>query len=64
MNSLMATWVKFANFRRRLSKGQTMAEYAIIVSVVAIAVWASYQLMGQDLSLMVNNLDTKLSAAT
>jgi Flp pilus assembly pilin Flp len=64
MNSLMATWVNLANFRRRLSKGQTMAEYAIIVSVVAIAVWVSYQVMGQDLSSMVNNLDTKLSATS
>jgi hypothetical protein len=32
--------------------------------VVAIAVWASYQTMGQDLSPMVNNLGTKLSATS
>jgi Flp pilus assembly pilin Flp len=46
---------------KRLSKGQTMTEYAFILSAVAIAVFITYKVMGQDLSSMVNNVDSVLS---
>jgi len=64
MNRLTETWIKLANYCRNTNRGQTMAEYAIIVSVVAIVVWISYQAMGNDLGSMVSYLDNKLVAAT
>jgi len=64
MNRLTETWIKLTNHYRNMGRGQTMAEYAIIVSVVAIVVWISYQTMGNDLGSMVNYLDNKLLAAS
>lgn len=64
MNILMEIWVKSVSSCRNMGKGQTTAEYAMILSVVAIAVWASYTLMGNDLGFMVHDLGIKISAAT
>ena len=47
----------------RVSRGQTMTEYALIIAAVAIAVYATYQTMGTTIQTMVTNLDAKLSAA-
>jgi Flp pilus assembly pilin Flp len=46
---------------KRLSKGQTMTEYALILAAVAIVVFITYQLMGQDIGSMVNNIDSSLT---
>ena len=40
-----------------------MTEYALILAAVAIVVFVTYQLMGQDVSSMVNNVDTALTAS-
>jgi len=44
-------------------KGQTMTEYALILAAVAIVVYATYQIMGQDIGSMVNKVDTALTAS-
>jgi Flp pilus assembly pilin Flp len=41
---------------RESMRGQTMAEYAFIVSAIAVVVFVSYQVMGQDLNGLVNRL--------
>ena len=48
---------------REWSRGQTMTEYAMILSAVAIAVFVTYQVFGQDLSSMVNRVDGSLSSS-
>jgi Flp pilus assembly pilin Flp len=40
-----------------------MTEYALILAAVAIVVYITYQVMGQDIGSMVNNIDTSLTAS-
>jgi Flp pilus assembly pilin Flp len=44
----------------RSSKGQTMTEYVLVVSAVAVAVYAGYQRTGQILNTMVSTVLTLL----
>ncbi len=41
-------------------KGQTMTEYALILSAVAIVVFAGYQTMGGDINGLLNTIDAQL----
>ena len=45
----------------RLAKGQTMTEYALILAAVAIVVFITYDVMGQDIGKLVNNVDSALT---
>jgi Flp pilus assembly pilin Flp len=53
-----------ANQLGKSLRGQTVAEYAFVVVAIAIAVFATYELMGQHLSLLTNQLGTDISSAT
>jgi Flp pilus assembly pilin Flp len=44
----------------RWSKGQTMAEYALLLASVAIIVFAGYQRMGTTITAVLTTVDTKL----
>jgi Flp pilus assembly pilin Flp len=54
---------RFTERIRRLASGQTMTEYALILAAVAIVVYVTYQVMGQDIGSMVNKIDTILTAS-
>jgi Flp pilus assembly pilin Flp len=45
----------------RMAKGQTMTEYALILAAVAIVVFITYEVMGQDIGKLVNNVDSALT---
>jgi Flp pilus assembly pilin Flp len=47
---------------RRQSEGQTITEYALILSAVAVVVFVTYQIMGQDINSLVNKLDKSLTS--
>jgi Flp pilus assembly pilin Flp len=47
---------------REWQQGQTMTEYAMILSAVAVVVFVTYQVMGQDVSSLVNKVDTTLTS--
>ena len=42
-------------------RGQTMTEYALILAAVAIVVYITYLVMGQDIGKLVNNVDSALT---
>jgi Flp pilus assembly pilin Flp len=42
---------------REFHKGQTMTEYALILSAVAVVVFAGYQTMGGDISTLLGSID-------
>jgi len=42
------------------ARGQTMAEYVLIVAAVAVVAFAGYQATGTDISTLVSNVDSKL----
>jgi Flp pilus assembly pilin Flp len=60
MNGLLSrTYLKVREFQ----KGQTMTEYALILAAVAIVVFVTYEVMGQDIGSLVNNIDTYLASS-
>jgi Flp pilus assembly pilin Flp len=54
-------YVKVREMGKRLNKGQTMTEYALILAAVAIVVFITYEVMGQDIGKLVNNVDSALT---
>jgi Flp pilus assembly pilin Flp len=44
-------------------KAQTMTEYALILAAVAIVVFVTYEVMGQDITSLVNRIDTALTTS-
>jgi len=49
-------YVKASDFTR----GQTMAEYALILAAVAVVVFAGYQTMGTTITTLLTTVDTQL----
>jgi Flp pilus assembly pilin Flp len=45
---------------REYHRGQTMTEYALILSAVAVVVFVGYQTMGTDIGVLLTNVDGKL----
>lgn len=45
---------------REWHKGQTMTEYALILSAVAVVVYLGYQTMGSNISTLLGSVDTSL----
>lgn len=41
-------------------RGQTMTEYALILSAVAVVVFVAYQTMGQDITALATSVDAML----
>jgi len=41
-------------------KGQTMAEYALIMAAVAVIVFVAYQKMGTTITTLLSTVDTQL----
>ena len=56
MDKLTRMYVKVREYQR----GQTMAEYALILAAVAIVVFAGYQTMGTTITGMLTSLDKNL----
>ena len=45
---------------REYQKGQTMAEYALIMAAVAVIVFVAYQKMGTTITTLLTTVDTQL----
>jgi Flp pilus assembly pilin Flp len=45
---------------REFQKGQTMAEYALIMAAVAVVVFVGYQTMGSTITTLLTTVDGKL----
>ncbi len=67
MNGIVRTYINgYEQLRTVLcsgAKAQTMTEYALILAAVAIVAYITYQVMGQDIGSMVNNIDNGLATA-
>jgi len=61
MSALTKFYLKNRERLSRLAKGQTMTEYALILAAIAIVVFVTYEVMGQDIKLLVNNVDCALT---
>ncbi|HXZ88469.1 MAG TPA: Flp family type IVb pilin [Candidatus Binataceae bacterium] len=47
---------------REWHKGQTMTEYALILAAVAIVVYVTYEVLGQDINTMMQSIDADLAS--
>lgn len=56
MNWLISKYVS----TREWSRGQTMTEYALILSAVAVVVFLGYQTMGGNISSLLTSVDSQL----
>ncbi len=56
MNWMTSMYVK----AREWHKGQTMTEYALILSAVAVVVFLAYQTLGNSITTLLSNVDSKL----
>lgn len=45
---------------RESNRGQTMAEYALILAAVAVVVFVGYQTMGTTITTLLSSVDTQL----
>jgi len=61
MEKMKRMYLKARELGKRLSKGQTMTEYALILAAVAIVVFITYEVMGQDIGKLVSNIDNALT---
>jgi Flp pilus assembly pilin Flp len=44
----------------QFARGQTMAEYALLLAAIAVVVYAGYQATGTTVSTLMSNVDGKL----
>ncbi len=56
MDKITRLFVKVREYQR----GQTMTEYALILSAVAVVVFVGYQAMGTHISSLLTNVDAQL----
>jgi Flp pilus assembly pilin Flp len=56
MDNFIGIFVSLREFQR----GQTMAEYALIMAAVAVVVFVGYQTMGSTISTLLSNVDSSL----
>jgi Flp pilus assembly pilin Flp len=55
-------WIRLLTPVRDCRHGQTMTEYALILAAVAVVVFTTYKVLGQDLNSLVNKVDGLLTA--
>jgi len=55
-NMFIKLYLKANDFAR----GQTMAEYALILAAVAVVVYVGYQTMGTTITTLLSSVDTSL----
>lgn len=53
MNRLSGAYMLFREITRRVSRGQTMAEYALILAAVLVAAAAAYYSVGNTINTLV-----------
>lgn len=64
MEFLTKMYVQAREWHKGLNKGQTMTEYALILAAIAVVVFVTYQVMGNDIGSLVNKIDTDLTTAS
>ncbi|MGH7249291.1 MAG: hypothetical protein ACREH9_14425 [Pseudomonadota bacterium] len=56
-------YVRFREFHKQRSRGQTMTEYALIMAAVAVVAYVAYQAMGSQIKTLANSVTTDLGGS-
>jgi Flp pilus assembly pilin Flp len=56
----MSAVTEFVARVREYNRGQTMAEYALILAAVAVVVFVGYQTMGTTITSLLSTIDSSL----
>lgn len=63
MESILRLAIKAREYGVGRLRGQTMTEYAMVVFAIAIAAFAAYQVMGNDLSSTTSGIGSMVAGA-
>ena len=61
MSALTRFYLRIRERAARTADGQTMAEYTLILGAVAVVVFITYELLGQEIGPLVTNIDNYLT---
>jgi len=63
MDLLTKGFVRANELRRKMAKGQTMTEYALIMAAIAVVCIAAYNTLGGQINTEIGSVTTALSAS-
>jgi Flp pilus assembly pilin Flp len=63
MGMMVSVCNRVRGLHRKLHKGQTMTEYALILAAIAVVVLVTYEVMGQDIGSMVSKVNSSLTSS-
>lgn len=63
MEKMTRMYLKARELGKRLSKGQTMTEYALILAAIAVVVYGTYRALGNNIGTLASGVDSALTNA-
>lgn len=63
MDFLTKGYVRASELQRKMAKGQTMTEYALIMAAIAVVCIAAYNTLGGKINTEVGSVTSALSAS-
>jgi Flp pilus assembly pilin Flp len=63
MMKTMEIYLRAREAGRRLISGQAMTEYALILAAIAVVIFITYEVMGQDVGKLSNRVDSSLTSS-
>jgi Flp pilus assembly pilin Flp len=63
MKSITKLFIQARESVVRNTRGQTMTEYALILAAIAVVVYGTYQVLGNNIGSLASGVDSSLSNA-
>ena len=63
MESVTKMFIRARESMRRKVRGQTMTEYALILAAIAVVVYGTYRVLGNNIGSLANGIDSALTNA-
>jgi len=63
MEAMTKMFIRVRESVVRNARGQTMTEYALILAAVAVAVYGTYRVLGNNIATLASGVDSALTSA-
>ena len=63
MEAVTTAFIRAREFIARRTCGQTMTEYALLLAAVAVVVYSTYRLLGNNIGSLASGIDSALTNA-